>query len=49
MKIPAVGRAAGEEGCILALGLCVGGEVCPVSCEESRSYVLRVSPQQAGW
>lgn len=49
MKIPAVGRAAWEEGCILAFGLCVGGEVCPVSCEESRSCVLRVSPQQADW
>lgn len=49
MKIPAVGRAAWEEGWILALGLCVGGEVCPVSCEESRSCVLRVSLQQADW
>lgn len=40
MKIPAVGRAAWEEGCILALGFFVGGEVCPVSCEENSSVFL---------
>lgn len=40
MKISAVGGAAWEEGCILALGSYVGGEVCPVSCEENSSLSL---------